>query len=42
MCACVRGVRHDATMKTTKLSGKLLKTSDRARQEFYNFIRDLK
>ena len=40
MCACVRGVRHDATMKTTKLS-QAFKTSD-PRQEFYNFIRDLK
>ena len=40
MCACVRGVRHDATMKTTKLT-QAFKTSD-PRQEFYNFIRDLK
>ena len=40
LCACVRGVRHDATMKTTKLS-QAFETSD-PRQEFYNFIRDLK
>ena len=40
LCACVRGVRHDATMKTTKLT-HAFKTSD-PRQEFYNFIRDLK
>ena len=41
MCACVRGVKHDATMKTAKLSDAF-KNSDRAREEFYNFIRDLK
>ena len=40
LCACVRGVRHDATMKTTKLS-QAFETSD-PRQEFYTFIRDLK
>ena len=40
MCACVRGVKHDATMKTSKLSGVFKKASPR--QEFYNFIRDLK
>jgi len=40
MCACVRGVRHDATMKTTKLT-QAFKTSD-PRQEFYNFVGDLK
>ena len=41
MCACVRGVKHDSIMKTAKLSGKF-KDTDRAREEFYNFIRDLK
>ena len=41
MCACVRGVKHDATMKTAKLSDAF-KNSDRVREEFYNFIRDLK
>ena len=41
MCACVRGVKHDATMKTAKLSD-VFKTVDRVRDEFYNFIRDLK
>ena len=40
LCACVRGVRHDATMKTSKLSETFKKASPR--QEFYNFIRDLK
>jgi len=41
MCACVRGVKHDATMKTAKLSN-VFKNKDRVREEFYNFIRDLK
>ena len=41
MCACVRGVKHDSIMKTAKLSGKF-KDTDRAREEFYNFVRDLK
>ena len=41
MCACVRGVKHDSIMKTAKLSGKF-KDTDRAREEFYNFIRELK
>tara|TARA_R100000008_G_scaffold85751_1_gene76521 strand:- start:639 stop:1268 length:630 start_codon:yes stop_codon:yes gene_type:complete len=41
MCACVRGVKHDATMKTAKLSNTF-KSVDRVRDEFYNFIRDLK
>jgi GTP cyclohydrolase I len=40
-CACVRGVKHDATMKTAKLSGPFKKSAT-AREEFYNFIRDLK
>ena len=42
MCACVRGVKHDATMKTSKLSGVFMDNDNLARQEFYNFIRDLK
>ena len=41
MCACVRGVKHNSIMKTAKLSGKF-KDTDRAREEFYNFIGDLK
>ena len=42
MCACVRGVKHDSTMKTSKLSGVFMDNNNLARQEFYNFIRDLK
>jgi GTP cyclohydrolase I len=41
MCTCVRGVKHNSIMKTAKLSGKF-KDTDRAREEFYDFIRDLK
>ena len=42
MCACVRGVKHDATMKTSKLSGEFMNWKSHSREEFYNFIRDLK
>ena len=42
MCACVRGVKHDATMKTSKLSGVFMDNNNLAREEFYNFIGDLK
>ena len=42
MCACVRGVKHDATMKTSKLSGVFMDNDNLAREEFYNFIGDMK
>ena len=41
MCACVRGVKHDATMKTAKLSGVFMDNNNQARTEFYNFIQTL-
>ena len=41
MCACVRGVKHDSTMKTSKLSG-IFMVDNSARNEFYNYVRDLK
>ena len=41
MCACVRGVKHDSTMKTARMSGAFLDKTDLTRQEFYNFVRDL-
>ena len=41
MCACVRGVKHDATMKTAKLSGVFMDNDNQARTEFYNFIETL-
>ena len=42
MCACVRGVKHDATMKTSKLSGAFMDSTELARNEFYEFVRGLK
>ena len=42
MCACVRGVKHDSTMKTSKLSGEFMRDASKSREEFYSFIRDLK
>ena len=42
MCACVRGIKHNATMKTSKLSGEFMNYESHSREEFYNFIRDLK
>ena len=41
MCACVRGVKHDSTMKTARMSGAFLDRTDLTRQEFYDFVRDL-
>ena len=42
MCACVRVVKHTSTMKTSKLSGEFMNYKSNSREEFYNFIRDLK
>ena len=42
MCACIRGVKHDSTMKTARMSGAFLDQSDLTRSEFYDFVRDLK
>lgn len=41
LCACVRGIKHDSTMMTSKLSGGFL-DEDKVREEFYNFINNLK
>lgn len=41
MCACVRGVKHDATMKTAKLSGVFMDNDNQARSEFYKFVETL-
>ena len=40
MCACVRGVRHDSTMMTSKMSGAFLNDAP-ARNEFYRFVDNL-
>ena len=37
MCACVRGVRHDSTMMTSKMSGAFMSDAA-ARNEFYRFV----
>lgn len=37
MCACVRGVRHDSTMMTAKMSGAFLNDPS-TRNEFYRFV----
>ncbi len=42
-CACLRGVKHnDCEMKTAKLSGAFMDNKNKVRDEFYNFIADLK
>lgn len=40
LCACVRGVKHNSTMKTAKLSGAF-KNDPPCREEFYDFIKSL-
>ncbi len=40
-CASCRGVKHNSTMKTSKLSGAF-KNSPETRAEFYHFIETLK
>ena len=42
LCACVRGVKHNSIMKTARMSGAFLDKTDLTRQEFYDFVRDLK
>lgn len=41
MCASCRGVKHDSTMMTSKLSGGFM-NEDKVREEFYNFVKTLK
>jgi GTP cyclohydrolase I len=40
MCASCRGVRHDSTMMTSKLSGGFMDDA-KVRDEFYNFVKRL-
>lgn len=40
LCSCVRGVKHNSTMKTAKVSGAF-KNDPAAREEFYDFIKSL-
>lgn len=41
-CACLRGVEHDSTMMTSKLSGVFMDNTNLSRSEFYNFVNNLK
>lgn len=42
-CAGLRGVKHDSIMKTARMSGAFFDKEDiNTRQEFYDFVRDLK
>lgn len=42
MCACLRGIQHDSTMMTSKLSGCFMDDTSLSRQEFYDFVNKLK
>lgn len=42
LCVKIRGVKHDSTMITSKLSGVFKDNSNLARKEFYDFINNLK
>ena len=43
LCACLRGVKHPhSEMKTSKLSGAFRDGDYSVRQEFYNFVKDMK
>jgi GTP cyclohydrolase I len=43
LCACLRGVKHPhSEMKTSKLSGAFIDGDYSVRQEFYNFVKDMK
>jgi len=41
LCACVRGIKHNSTMMTSKLSGGFKENID-TRNEFFNCINNLK
>lgn len=40
-CCSHRGVKHESTMKTSKLTGVFLDNNNLARQEFYDFVNNL-
>lgn len=42
MCVSLRGIEHDSTMKTAKLSGYFWDNPIGTREEFYRFVADLK
>lgn len=37
-CCSSRGVKHDSTMRTARMSGAFLKNNDLSRTEFYKFV----
>ena len=41
-CCSHRGIGHKSTMKTAKLSGAFIDNQEKAREEFYRFVADLK
>lgn len=41
-CVAMRGIEHDSTMITSKLSGVFLDNTDKSRDEFYQMIQRLK
>ncbi len=41
-CACLRGVKHNSTMVTSKLSGVFMDNGNLARGEFYEFVKRTK
>lgn len=41
-CVSLRGIEHDSTMQTSKLSGVFLNSKENARHEFYEFIKNIK
>ena len=38
LCCCVRGIKHNSTMRTAKMSGHFLDDKDQVRAEFYKFV----
>lgn len=38
-CCSNRGIRHDSTMRTARMSGAFLDNEDNSRQEFYEFVK---
>jgi GTP cyclohydrolase IA len=37
-CCSMRGIKHDSTMRTAKMSGSFLDDEDNSRSEFYKFV----
>ena len=37
-CCSNRGIKHDSTMRTARMSGAFLDNNDNSRSEFYKFI----